>query len=129
MSLSLWRIHDLKPRIKIIKMRQVHCTEHLLCSVNGINFTNVVIFHKKFFNFSLLTAATFLLRYIFRSNHQRCSVTKGVLRNFAKFIGKHQCQSLLFNKVVGLMPAAFLKKRLWHRCFPMIIENFQITPF
>ena len=27
---------------------------------------------------------------------------KGVLRNFAKFTGKHLCQSLFFNKVAGL---------------------------
>ena len=27
---------------------------------------------------------------------------KGVLRNFAKFIGKHMYQSLFFNKVAGL---------------------------
>ena len=27
---------------------------------------------------------------------------KGVLRNFAKFAGKHLCQSLIFNKVVGV---------------------------
>ena len=27
---------------------------------------------------------------------------KGVLRNFAKFIGKHLCQGLFLNKVVGL---------------------------
>ena len=27
-------------------------------------------------------------------SHQRCSVKKGVLRNFAKFTGKHLCQSL-----------------------------------
>ena len=26
---------------------------------------------------------------------------KGVLRNFAKFSGKHLCQSLFFNKVAG----------------------------
>ena len=32
-----------------------------------------------------------------RSNHQRCSVKKGVLRNFAKFTGKHLCQSLFKN--------------------------------
>ena len=38
----------------------------------------------------------------FRSSHQRCSVTKGVLRNFAKFTGKHLCQNLFFNKVAGL---------------------------
>ena len=38
----------------------------------------------------------------FRSSHRRCSVRKGVLRNFAKFTGKHLCQSFLFNKVAGL---------------------------
>ena len=31
---------------------------------------------------------------------------KGVLRNFAKFAGKHQCQSLFFNKVAGVRPLA-----------------------
>ena len=36
-----------------------------------------------------------------RSNHRRCSVKKGVLRNFAKFTGKHLCQSLFFNQVAG----------------------------
>ena len=34
-----------------------------------------------------------------RSTHQRCSVKKGVLRNFTKFTGKRLCQSLFFNKV------------------------------
>ena len=29
---------------------------------------------------------------------------KGVLRNFAKFTGKHLCQSLCFNQVTGLQP-------------------------
>ena len=38
---------------------------------------------------------------IFTSSHQRCSVKKAVLRNFAKFTGKHLCQSLFFNKVAG----------------------------
>ena len=36
-----------------------------------------------------------------RSSHRRCSVKKDVLRNFAKFTGKHLCQSLFFNKVAG----------------------------
>ena len=31
-----------------------------------------------------------------RSSHWRCSLIKGVLRNFAKFTGKHLCQSLFF---------------------------------
>ena len=42
---------------------------------------------------------------------------KCVLRNFAKFTGKHLCQALLFNKVAGLRSATLLKKRFWHRCF------------
>ena len=33
---------------------------------------------------------------------QRCSAKKGFLRNFTKFIGKHLCQSLFFNKVAGI---------------------------
>ena len=37
-----------------------------------------------------------------RSSHQRCSTKIGVLRNFAKFAGKHLCQSHFFNKVAGL---------------------------
>ena len=51
-----------------------------------------------------------------RTNHQKCSIRKAVLENFAKFTGKHRCQSLSFNKVAGLrsQPATLLKKRLWH---------------
>ena len=37
---------------------------------------------------------------------------KGVIRNVAKFTGKHLCQSLSFNKVAALRPASLLKKRL-----------------
>ena len=37
----------------------------------------------------------------FRSIRWRCSIRKGVLRNFAKFTGKHLWQSQFFNKVAG----------------------------
>ena len=30
-----------------------------------------------------------------RSSHQRCSIKKGVLKEFAKFTGKHLCQETL----------------------------------
>ena len=65
----------------------------------------------------------------FKSSHQRCSMKKGVLRNFTKFTEKHLCQSLFFNKVAGLRPATLLKKRLWHRCFPVNFVKFLRTPF
>ena len=57
-----------------------------------------------------------------RSSHPRCSVRKGILRNFAK----HLWQSLVFNKVT---PATLLKKRLWHRCFSENIAKFLRTTF
>ena len=34
-----------------------------------------------------------------------------------------------FNKIAGLMPATLLKKRLWHRCFPVNFTKFLRTPF
>ena len=76
--------------------------------------------------FHYLVAETFY-KYLKRnrsSHWRRCSVKKGVLGNFAKFTGKHLCQSLFFNKVAGLTPAALLKKRLWHRCFPVNLAKF-----
>ena len=54
---------------------------------------------------------------------------KGVLQNFAKFIGKHLGKALLFNKVADLKPATILKKRLWHSRFPMSFAKFSRTPF
>ena len=47
---------------------------------------------------------------------------KGVLRNFAKFTGKHLCQSFFFNKVAGL-------RHRWHRCFPVNFVKFPTTLF
>ena len=62
-----------------------------------------------------------------RSSHRRCSVRKGVLRNFTKFTGKHLCQSLFLNGVAR--PATILKKGLWHRCFPVNFVKLLRTPF
>ena len=66
---------------------------------------------------------------IYRSSHQGCSIIKSVLRNFAKFTGKHLCKTLFFNKVAGLRLATLLKKRLWRTCFPVNFEKFLRTPF
>ena len=65
----------------------------------------------------------------YRSSRWRCSLRKGVLRNFAKLTGKYLCQTLNFNKVAGLRAATLLRKRLWHRCFPVVFVKFLRTPF
>ena len=43
---------------------------------------------------------------------------KGVVRNLTKFTGKHLCQSFFL-----------LKKRLWHRCFPVSLVKCLRMPF
>ena len=62
----------------------------------------------------------------FRSSYQKCSVRKGVLRNFTKFTGKHQCQSLFFNKVTGLRPE-ISKNTFFHRT-PLVAASVR-KPF
>ena len=47
---------------------------------------------------------------IYRSNHLRCSIRKGVLKNFAKFTGKHLRQSLFFKKSCGPLAYNFFEK-------------------
>ena len=51
-----------------------------------------------------------LFSHIFyRSSHRRCSVKKGVPKNFTKLTGKKRCWSLFFNKVAGLSGHQVLK--------------------
>ena len=87
---------------------------------------------EKVFCYFLLTMELFFFRnsklrngmasLIKRSSQRRYSIRKGVLRNFAKFTGKHLCQSLFFNKVASLRPPTSWKS-LWNRCFPV---NFML---
>ena len=39
------------------------------------------------------------------------------------------CQGLFTKKFAGLWPAALLKKRLWHRCFPVNFVKVLSIPF
>ena len=66
---------------------------------------------------------------MYSSSHRRCSVRKGVLRNFAKFTGKQMCQGLFFNKVAGLRLQAcnFMKKEAL--AIPVNFAKFPRTPF
>ena len=73
-----------------------------------------------------------LYRCFLRNNHLPYIYSKqkqspgGVLKNFAKFTGKHQCQSLFLIKLQSLGPDI---KRLWHRCFPVNFAKFLRTSF
>ena len=53
-----------------------------------------------------------------KSSHSRCSIRKGVLRNSAKFTGKHLYHSDFL-----------IKKGLWHSCFLVNFAKVLRTPF
>ena len=99
------------------KKRQVNWIEQV--ELYRIRFTNVVIFNNKSFKLFNFDCCNFSST-TYRSNHWRWSVAKGVLRNFARFTGKHLC---------SLRPATLLKKRPWHRCFSVNFAKFQRKPF
>ena len=64
-----------------------------------------------------------------RSSRPEVFCKKDVLKNFAKFTGKHLWQSAFFNKVAGLRPKTLLKIKLWHRCFPVNFAKTLRIPF
>ena len=82
-------------------------------------------------NLTLKMKNTIQIKYSNKCKSSRLEIIrkKGVLRNFTKFTGKYMCQTLFFNKVPGLRRATLLKKRLWHRCFPVNFVKFRRTPF
>ena len=85
----------------------------VLCDVNpfvDLHFSSGISFHEWKYYFMKQKQPTVFCKNL------RCSVKKGVPRNFAK----HLCERLFFNKVTGLS--------LWHRCFPVNFARFLITP-
>ena len=74
-----------------------------------ISFLNIMV--KWFQDIARLFCQMFLAEYpvshkasslINLLSHQRCSIKKGVFKDFARFTGKRLCRSLFFNKVAGL---------------------------
>ena len=65
----------------------------------------------------------------FRCSHQRFSGRKDILRNFAKFTGKHCARVSFLIKLQDWGAANLLKKKIWHRCFPVNFAKFLRTPF
>ena len=66
---------------------------------------------------------------LYRSSHQRLSI-KTVFLKISQNLQENTCASAsFFNNVAGLRSATLLKKRLWHRCFPVNFAKFLGTPF
>ena len=64
-----------------------------------------------------------------RSSHQRCSIKKAVLKNFAIFTGIHLCRSLFLIKLQAFRPATLLKRDSTQVFFFEYCEIFKNTCF
>ena len=73
---------------------------------------NFEIVATDLFWIDILLSLLFYFLSITTSSHLKCSMWKGVLRNFTTLTGKHLCQSLFFNKF-----AAFIKKETLAQVF------------
>ena len=127
--------------LKISQYLQEHtcvgvCKVYKYCESYKNNFfyrtaqVGVRFFKATFFQWGLLQLVYFVFCN-YRSSNRRCFVRKGVLRNFAKFTGKHLCQSFFLTLFFFFRSQAcnFIKKRLWHRRFPVSFQKFLRTPF
>ena len=65
---------------------------------------------------------------IYRSSQRRCSIRKGVLWTFAKFTGKHLCQSLFFNKIGGLWKGTVFWTSYVRSIYVLCLRGFYRTP-
>ena len=62
--------------------------------LSNVDYESMIIISKRKFNCP---------KPIFsKRSHRKCSVGQALLKNFAKFTGKHLCHSLFFNKVAAL---------------------------
>ena len=100
--------------------------DNLLCKLTSYYNSGIArfltIFEKKFCNFNCIRLYTEVVA-------RRCSVNKKDVPRNLEFTGKHMSQSPFFNKLSGLRPATYLKKRLWHRGFSVNFAKFLRIPF
>ena len=94
------------------------------------NFQGIVFIRIRTYKEISKTALVYLQFLFLQKQPPEMFYKKSVLRNFAKFTGKHVCQSIFFNKVSGLRPleTILLRKRLCHRCFVVNFAKFLRTP-
>ena len=73
-------------------------TENTYIDFRKAYFLNLLLRSIEHTDVNVANSGRAVLQWVInQSSHQRCSLRKGVLRNFAKFTGKHLCQSLFFN--------------------------------
>ena len=96
-------IYSLKKRDKIVRSQ-------FLWNVSSASsaISNICVEITEITEINETSLKRYKAQYQSRSSHWRCFVKKSVLRDFAKFTGKHQCQCLFFD---------FIKKETMGKVF------------
>ena len=76
-----------------------------------------------------LLSVNMMIKSNLRSSHRRCSGKKRLLRNFTKIHRKTPVRESLFYQSCKPQLAILIKKRLWHRCFPVNFAKSLRTSF
>ena len=84
--------------INLLKSGKLCIRESLILGI--LNKHGMLFFVYLYLELTIFTLMSVISNQFMRS-YWKYSVRKGVLRNFIKLIGKHVCQSLLFNKFAG----------------------------
>ena len=87
--------------------------------------TSVILFTTEV---QLHNYIVFLIDHIVEAVVERCSVKK-VFLEISQNSQENTCARVSFLIKLQPKPAALLKKRLWHRCFPVNFVKFLRTPF
>ena len=72
---------------------------------------------------------SFIIALPSKSVVRRCSVKKIFLKTSQNSQENTCARVSFFNKVAAFRTATLLKKRLWHKCFPVNFAKFLRTPF
>ena len=89
-------------------------------------------FHQSLFNFIFwrilhkASSASSFFSAVYRRCHRRCSIKKGVFKQFAKCTRKDLYQSLYFNKDAGLRATTLIKQDYGTGIILWIFQNFYI---
>ena len=102
-----------------------------------VKYSSLKIFGKKragpfqqvyvFFILILTYCSSLYIQYT-EAAFQRCSVKK-VFLEISQNSQENTCARVSFLIQLQGSPATLLKKRLWHRCFPVNFAKFLRTPF
>ena len=100
----------------------VPCKQYVIIKISAVfHCLSVGYFHSSKTRNIYYKTVFFCVHFIyfsFRSSHKRFSVKKGVLKSFEN------------SAILQLLEACnFIKKRLWHRCFPVNFAIFLRTRF